>query len=192
MKEDFVKEIEIIEILPCITEPGRIRLEAQVIAEGGEPLADLIPSLFLKYPPSVAKYEERDNTLTLRMYNRAIAIFPDGTIGMQNTKDENEARQILEEIRGVLNEAYLDVEKGKPSRDAIRRRMDMSRLSSFQIMRCLPNITHCHKCGEKSCTAFAFKLLRGEEKLQSCVMLRDKKYDSKREKLEKMLGGNEE
>ena len=191
MKEDFVKEIEITDIKPCWTEPGkgRIFVEARTNLEGDNPLGDIIPILFLKYPPGVTVYSDQKNTLTLRLYNRGIGIFPSGTITMQNTKDEEEAKEILEEMRSVLNEAYVYlIEKGRVSEDLIRKRRDISKLSLFDITKYLPNIINCGECGEPTCTAFAFKLLGGEVELKDCEILREKEYDSERKKLETMLG----
>jgi len=188
MKEEFVEEIEIKEIKPCWTAPGRIFVEAKAKLEGENPLSDLIPILFLKYPLRVVVFNDQKNTLSLRMYDRGIGIFPSGTITMQNTKDEEEARQILEEIREVLNEAhtYL-IEKGRPAEDVVRKRIDISKLSTSNIVKYLPNVTHCRKCGLPTCKAFAFKLLRGEKELKDCVVLKEREYNSMRKNLETIL-----
>jgi len=188
MKEGFVEEIEIKEIKPCWTAPGRIFVEAKAKLEGENPLSDLIPILFLKYPLRVAVFNDQKNTLSLRMHDRGIGIFPSGTITMQNTKDEGKARQILEEIRGILNEAhtYL-IEKGRPSEDVVRKRIDISKLSTSSIVKYLPNVTHCRKCGLPTCKAFVFKLLRGKKDLKDCVVLKEKEYGSNRKNLGTIL-----
>ena len=191
MKEEFVKEIEITDIKPCWTEPGkgRIFVEAKTNLEGENPLSDLIPVIFLKYPPGLTVYNDEKNTLTLRLYNRGIGIFPSGIVTMQNTKDKEEAKEILEEIKGVLNEAhsYL-IKKGRVSDDLIRRRMDISKLSPFDLTKYLPNIAGCSACGEPTCTSFAFKLLNGEVKLDDCTVLKEREHHRKKKKLERILG----
>lgn len=186
-----MKEIEITDIKPCWTEPGkgRIFVEARTKQKGEKPLEDIIPVLFLKYPAGGTLYNYQKNALTLRLHNRGVGIFPSGTITMQNTKDEEEAKGILEEIRGDLNEAYAYlIEKGRPSEDLIRKKKDVCKLSPFDIKKYFPNIADCNECGEANCLAFAFKLLSGELELKDCVMLKEKKYHPRREKLERMLG----
>ena len=178
LEEEYVREIEINEIAPCFTKPGRIRVEAQTVPKGGEPLADLLPLMLLRFPPGAAKLDERDKILTLRMHDRMIGIFASGIIGMQNTKDQDEAKVILEEIRGMLNQSYSHFfEKGGPSKDALHKRRNIEKRSTYQIMRSLPNLTHCRKCGEVSCSSFAFKLRSGEVNLAECEVLKDKRYD---------------
>lgn len=191
MKEEFVKEIKITDIKPCWTEPGkgRIFVEAKTTQVGEDIWGDLMPIIFLKYPPGLTVYNEQTNALTLKLYKRGIGIFPSGMVTMHNTKDEEEAKEILEEIRGILNEAhsYL-IEKGRVSDDLIRKRIEISKISPLGIIKCLPNIGGCRMCGELTCTAFAFKLLREEVKLDDCGMLKEEKYLQKKIKLERMLG----
>ncbi len=190
MQDEYVKTIEIRELAPCFTVPDRIRLEAQTIPEGGEPLRDLLPVLLLRYPPSVAKLDEGDQALTLNMFDRHIGIFPSGTIGMQNTRDEEEAMEILEEIRTMLNEAYkVLISADRPSPEAIRKRMNLGRVSISQIMKCLPNRIRCRKCGEPSCSAFAFRLQSGEADMGACEVLEEKEFEDKRKKLEALFMG---
>jgi ArsR family metal-binding transcriptional regulator len=189
-EKDYVKQIQITEIAPCFTKPGRIRVEARTVPEGGEPLLDLLPIILLKYPPSVVKMDERDPMLNLRMYDRTIGIFPSGVIGMQNTRDEAEAGRILEEIRRMLNEAYRDlVKNGRPSPERIEKRLRLNRISTFKIMKCLPNKTHCHRCGEPSCSAFALKLRSGQAAVNDCEPLTDVEFQDKREELLNLIGG---
>ncbi len=190
MQDEYVRTIEIREVAPCFTKPGRIRVEAQTIPEGGEPLRDLLPVLLLRYPGSVAKLDEKDLTLTLNIHDRVMGIFPSGTIGMQNTKDEEEAEQILEEIRTALNEAYkVLISEGGPSREVIGRRLNLGRLSTFQVMKCLPNRIRCRKCGEPSCSSFALKLRSGEADMGACEVLKENGFEDQRNRLEALLNG---
>jgi len=58
--------------------------------------------------------------------------------------------------------------------------------SPMDIYKLLPK-TNCKKCGETTCMSFAFKLLRGERKLEECEPLFDPKYEEQRKKLMEML-----
>ncbi len=56
----------------------------------------------------------------------------------------------------------------------------------MEVYKLLPK-TNCGKCGEKTCMAFAFKLITGEKKLEECEPLFSPKYEVSRRKLEEML-----
>lgn len=100
----LVEEFEIKEILPCFTTSGYIRFTAQADHESSE----IIPVIFLKFPLGKTNYSAKGKFLTLRLFNRLITIFLSGKIGVTNTRDKKEAWEILEKIKGIINEAYAD------------------------------------------------------------------------------------
>lgn len=177
----LVNEFEIKQVLPCFTTLGYIRFIAQADHEIGE----AIPVIFLRFPPGKTTYIEKENTLTLRLFNRMITFFPSGKIAVTNTKDEAEAKEILEKIKGMINEAYADYLKfGKPSKEEIEA---TERISWMDVYSYLPK-TNCGKCGYQVCSAFAASLLQGEVKLSSCTPLRESAYLSNLKKLEQTFG----
>jgi ArsR family metal-binding transcriptional regulator len=177
----LVNEFEIKQVLPCFTTLGYIRFIAQANHEIGE----AIPIIFLRFPPGKATYIEEENTLTLRLFNRMITFFPSGKIAVTNTKDEKEAKEILEKIKGIINEAYTDYLKfGKPSKEEIEA---AEKVSWMDIYAYLPK-TNCGKCGYQVCSAFAASLLQGEVKLSNCTPLKESPYLSNLKKLEQTFG----
>ena len=179
--EVLVNEFEIKQVLPCFTTLGYIRFIAQADHEIGE----AIPVVFLRFPPGKTTYIEEENTLTLRMFNRMITFFPSGKITVTNTKDAEEAKEILEKIKGIINEAYADYLKfGKPSKGEIEA---AEKVSWMDIYAYLPK-TNCGKCGYQVCSAFAVSLLQGEVKLSNCTPLKELAYLSNLKKLEQKLG----
>jgi len=179
--QPLVNSFEVKEILPCFTTPGYIRFVAQADHELGE----VIPIIFLRYPPGKTTYTGKENTLTLRLFNRMITLFPSGKIGVTNTKDVNEAHEVLQKIKEIINEAYSEYIKfGKPNPGDIEA---ARKISWIDLYNCLPQ-TNCGECGYQTCSALALSVLQGEAKLSQCTPMREPKYLMNLEKLRKTLG----
>ncbi len=165
----LVRSFGIKEILPCLTTPGYIRFRARADREIGE----VIPIIFLKFPPGKVSYNDVKNTLTLKIFDRMITLHPSGEVAVTNTRDVKEAKEILEEIKKIINNAYEDYLKhGKPS----NKEMEAARtISWMKVYNYLPRI-NCGKCGFQVCSAFAVSVLQGEARLSQCKPLRDEKY----------------
>ncbi len=179
--KSLVSSFEIKEVLPCITTPGYIRFRAQADSKIGE----VIPIIFLKYPPGKASYDESKNSLTLHIFNRLITLHPSGEVAVTNTKDREEANEMLEKIKKIINEAYEDYLKyGKPRKEEIEAARTISWMKIYNL---LPKI-NCGKCGFEVCSAFAVSVLQGNAKLSQCEPLKDPKYTKNLEELKKELG----
>ncbi len=181
IERSLVKRIEIREVLPCLTTPGYIRFTAMADREIGE----IISLIFLKFPPGRSHYNPAEGTLTLNIYNRMITLHPDGMIAVTNTRDLQEAGEVLEKIKGLINEAcstYL--RSGPPSEDAVEAAM---RVSWTDIYRHLPK-TNCGECGYPTCQALALKALLGDARLSQCPKLREAEYLPSRRELKRGLG----
>jgi|GEM_PF-5152566 len=109
----LVRSFEIKEVLPCFTTPGYIRFTAQADKEIGE----IIPVIFLSYPPGKVNYSPRENSLTLRIYNRLITLFADGKVGVTNTPDIEGANVKLSKCT-LLNDS-----KYRANLEELRRKM---------------------------------------------------------------------
>ena len=180
-KDVLVRSFEIKEVLPCLTTPGYIRFTAQADREIGE----VIPIIFLSYPPGKANFSPRENSLTLNIYNRLITFFADGKVGVTNTPDIEEAKEILKVIGGIINYAYKKYLKyGKPSGEEIEKARNLSWLD---IYNCLPK-TNCRECGYQVCSSFAVSVLQGNVKLFKCTLLSDPKYRANLEELKRKMG----
>ncbi|RLI46245.1 hypothetical protein DRO64_01230 [Candidatus Bathyarchaeota archaeon] len=180
-KDVLVRSFEIKEVLPCLTTPGYIRFTAHADREIGE----VIPIIFLSYPPGKANYSPGENSLTLNIYNRLITFFADGKVGVTNTPDIEGAKEILKVIGGIINDAYKKYLKyGKPSGEEIEKARSLSWLD---IYNCLPK-TNCGECGYQVCSSFAVSVLQGNVKLSKCTLLSDPKYRANLEELKRKMG----
>ena len=180
-KDVLVRSFEIKEVLPCLTTPGYIRFTAHADREIGE----VIPIIFLSYPPGKANYSPGENSLTLNIYNRLITFFADGKVGVTNTPDIEGAKEILKVIGGIINDAYKKYLKyGKPSGEEIEKARNLSWLD---IYNCLPK-TNCRECGYQVCSSFAVSVLQGNVKLSKCTLLSDPKYRANLEELKRKMG----
>ncbi|MBS7643804.1 hypothetical protein KEJ26_04455 [Candidatus Bathyarchaeota archaeon] len=180
-RKAWVSNFEIKGVLPCFTTPGYIR----IVAQADNSLDDIIPILALKYPPGKVEYHEELNELTLKIYNRLINFFPSGKITMTNTKDLDEARTVLEEMKNMINEAYDDFLKhGKPKSEDLQA---IKRLTWINLYKYLPR-TNCGICGYQTCMAFTMNVLQGNAKLSQCTPLGDQKYSTNVEEIKRILG----
>ncbi len=180
-EKPLVNRIEIFEVLPCLTTPGYIRFRARADGE----LREVIPVLFLMFPPGRSHYNRAEGTLTLNILNRMITFHPGGEIAVTNTKDLKEAEEILEKMRGLINDAYSAyIRFGAPGDGEVEAAM---RISWMDLYNHLPRI-NCGECGLATCQALAIKALLGEAKLSQCKKLRDSEYLQLRMGIKNRLG----
>ncbi len=164
---------KITRILPCIADPEKIRVIAEVSGE----IHEVFPCLNATLKGCI--YNHHALTLTLKQDDKLITLHAHH-ITLAKIEDEKEAEEILKWLQGVVNETYQN-------RDKIEPNYSMSReLKPTDIYRLLPG-THCKECGQVNCFAFAFKLARKETEIQKCSPLLSGKYPEKREVLFELL-----
>ena len=174
----IVKKIEIKEITPCIIDPRRIKF----IAQADQPLGDILPILYLAIPN--AKYSKEIGSLSYRYKQHLVTIFSNGQIGMTYVKDRDEAEQLIEEVRALINRAFTYLKThGKPSIEQIQAKKGVNPMKVYKL---LPK-TNCGECGEQGCFAFAVKLLNGDRTLNECPLLMTEEYKANRVQIDKML-----
>jgi ArsR family metal-binding transcriptional regulator len=174
----FIKKIEIKEISPCTADPKRIKF----LAQADKPLEDVLPILYLAIPN--AKYSEKLGALNYTHQQHLITIFANGRIGMTYVKDRNEAEQLIEEVKKLINRALIYLKtNGKPSLEMIQAKKELTPIKIYEL---LPK-TNCKICGEQSCFAFAAKLLNGEKTLKDCPPLNSSEYSMNKLQIEKMM-----
>jgi len=160
--EVLVKKIEITEITPCLIDSERVKF----LAQADKPLGDILPILYLYLPN--AKYSEKLGALSYTHQRRLITMFSTGKIGMTYVKDRNEAEQLVEEAKDLINRAFIHFKThGKPDPKLLESKKELSPMRIYQK---LPK-TNCKECGESSCHNFAVKLLIGEKNLHQCPYL---------------------
>jgi ArsR family metal-binding transcriptional regulator len=93
--------------------------------------------------------------------------------------DEKEARSLVEFIRHLLADTWARRGEIEPS---YRRGTELKMLDVFKL---LPR-TNCGDCGEKSCMAFAGRLIKQESTLEECTPLQKAEYAQQKEELTRM------
>lgn len=169
------KPIEIAEVrqlLPCIADKTKFRIIARV----EPPLAGALKLLEPLFPR--ARYSEKIGALIIQKGNILITLYSTGNITMTMITSEDEAKQILEDLKRTINEA---IAKGITPVPREKVKVD-----HMEIYKYLPQID-CRECGEQSCYTFAIKLVAGETSLDKCPPLKDPKYATNLEHLRALL-----
>ncbi|MEM2739071.1 MAG: (Fe-S)-binding protein [Candidatus Bathyarchaeia archaeon] len=174
----IVRKIKIKEISPCTADPERIKF----LAQADKLLEDVLPILYLAIPN--AKYSEKLGALSYMYQQHLITIFANGRVSMTYVKDRDEANQLVEEARRLINRAIIYLKThGKPSPETVQAKKELTPVKIYEM---LPK-TNCKMCREQCCFAFATKLLNGEKTLQDCPPLDYKEHSKLKFQIEKML-----
>lgn len=169
------KPIEIAEVrqlLPCIADKTKFRIIARV----EPPLAGALKLLEPLFPR--ARYSEKIGALIVQRGNILITLYSTGNITMTMITSEDEAKQILEDLKRTINEAI--------ARGITPVPREKVKVDHMEIYNYLPQID-CRECGEQSCYTFAIKLVAGETSLDKCPPLKDPKYVTNLEHLRALL-----
>ena len=177
IKKDLVgtKPIEIAEVrqlLPCIADKTKFRIIARVEPPLGGALKILEP-LFPR-----ARYSEKIGALIIQKGNILITAYSTGNITMTMIRSENEAKEILEELKRIINEA---IAKGVTPVPREKIKVDHAEIYQY-----LPR-TDCQICGEQSCYAFAIKLVGRETEIDKCTPLLEPRYATNLEHIRTLL-----
>ncbi len=164
---------KIIRTLPCIADPEKIR----VIAEVSDEIHEVFPYLNAVLKGCI--YNHPALTLTIKKDEKLITLhFRYVTLTMIN--DENEAEEILKWLKDLINEAYQNRNQIEPNYSSGEE------LKATDIYKLLPG-TNCRKCGEIKCFSFAFKLGRKKTIITKCIPLFLEEYHEKRKVLLELL-----
>ena len=164
-----VEIVEVRQLLPCIADPSKFR----VIANMAPPLGGILKILEPLFTRS--RYLDRTGSLIIQKEEIIVTIYSTGKVGMGMIKNENEAREVLDSLKTTINEA---IKKGvpPPSREKIK-------VELMEIYKYLPQ-TNCGKCGEQGCYSFAIRLIAREVKLERCTPLKEPRYATNYEYLQ--------
>src|SRR4030067_1902575 len=164
---------KITRILPCLADPEKIR----VIAEIPDEIHEVFPYLNATLKGCI--YNHPANTLTIRKDQKLITLHV-LHITLAKIEDEKEAEEILRWLKDLINETY-------EKRDQIEPNYSMAaELKALDIFKLLPG-TNCKKCGELTCLAFAVKLVGQEIAIGKCVPLFSDEFKEKRKVLLELL-----
>ena len=156
---ELLREIRITHVLDCLADPAKIRVVAELSCD----VSDALPYLATLLPR--AGYNGEAGILTLVHGGRLITVYP-RVVTLAKARDEEDARGVLEWLRGRINEAYA----GRGELEPCQHRRRQPRL--LDIYRLLPG-GNCRRCGELTCLAFATRLALGEISLRMCQRLEE-------------------
>ena len=167
-----VEITEVRQLLPCIADSTKFRIIANMAPPLGGALKALEP-LFTR-----GRYSERIGALIIQRGDVLITVYGTGNVTMTMIKDEAEAKKMLNDLKGMINEAIA-----KGVAPAPREKV---RVEPMEILKYLPQ-TNCSECGEQSCYSFAIRMMGGEVSLDLCTPLKDPKYRQSLEHLQVLV-----
>jgi len=174
----FIKDYQL-RIVLSDCNPSSQKVNA--IADLSEDISEMLP--YLNTALKGLQYFEEEKILTVKRGGRLITFRP-RQIALTKLEDENEARMVMEELKQILNETYINKNHIKPTyttRQVLR---------PLEVFKLLPG-GNCKECGEITCMAFALKLVNDELELQKCPILFTKEFETNRLKIMKGVGLNE-
>ena len=178
IKNMFIKDYQL-RIVLSDCNPSSQKVNA--IADLSEDISEMLP--YLNTALKGLQYFEEEKILTVKRGGRLITFRP-RQIALTKLEDENEARMVMEELKQILNETYVNKDHIKPT--YITRQV----LRPLEVFKLLPG-GNCKECGEITCMAFALKLVNNELELQKCPILFTKEFETNRLKIMKGVGLNE-
>jgi ArsR family metal-binding transcriptional regulator len=164
---------KITRILPCIADPEKIR----VIAEVSDQIHEVFPYLNAIIKGCI--YNHPALTLTIRNEDKLITLHAKH-VTMTLIEDEKEANDILEWLKELINETYRKKDQIEPNYS------EGGQLKPSDIQKLLPG-TNCKECGFRSCLAFAFKLVDQKIEIIKCLPLFLDQFKEKRKVLLEIL-----
>jgi ArsR family metal-binding transcriptional regulator len=169
----LLNSYKITRILPCIADPEKIR----VIAEVSDEIHEVFPYLNAVIKGCI--YNHAALTLTIRNEEKMITLHAKH-VTLTLIEDEKEAQEILDWLKDLINETYQKRDQIEPNYS------EGDHLKPSDIQKLLPG-TNCKKCGFRSCLAFAFKLVDQKIEVERCPPLFSEEYNEKRKVLLEML-----
>jgi DNA phosphorothioation-dependent restriction protein DptG len=169
----LLNSYKITRTLPCLADPEKIR----VIAEISDEVHEVFPYLNAILKGCI--YNHPALTLTIKKDGKLFTLHAHH-ITLAKIEDENEAEEILKWLKDLINETY-------EKRDQIEPNFSKgAELKALDIYRLLPG-TSCKKCGELTCLAFAVKLVGQEIAIGKCVPLLLDEFKGKHKVLLELL-----
>jgi len=169
----LLQSYKISRILPCIADPEKIR----VIAEVSDEIQEVFPYLNAVIKGCI--YNHPALTLTIRNEEKLITLHTKH-VTMTLIEDEKEAQEILDWLKDLINETYQKKDQIEPNHS------EGDHLKPSDIQKLLPG-TNCKECGFRSCLAFAFKLVDQKIEVMKCPPLFSDQFKEKRKVLLEIL-----
>jgi len=169
----LLQSYKITRILPCIADPEKIRVIAEVSGE----IHEVFPYLNATLKGCI--YNHPALTLTIKKDGKLFTLHAHH-ITLAKIEDEKEAEEILIWLKDLINDTY-------ENRDQIEPNFSKgAELKALDIFKLLPG-TSCKKCGEFTCLAFAVKLVGRDIEITKCDPLFSGEFGEKRRVLLELL-----
>lgn len=169
----LLRSYKITRILPCMADPEKIRVIAEVTGEIHEVFPYLNATLrgcIYNHPALTLTIKKDQKLITLHAYHITLA----------KVEDEQEAEELLKWLQSLINETYEKRDQVQPNYSK------GAELKALDIYRLLPG-TNCRQCGEPACLAFSVKLVAQETEITKCNPLFSERYQEKRRVLFELL-----
>jgi ArsR family metal-binding transcriptional regulator len=152
-------------------------LKVNAIADLSEDIGEILP--YLNTALKGLQYYAEEKILTVKKEGRLISFRP-RQIALTKLEDEKEAREVMEELKQIVNETFANKDHIEPTYTSRRipRPLDIFKL--------LPG-KNCKECGEPTCMAFAVKMVGQEIEITKCVLLYSQEYLEKQKALLELL-----
>jgi ArsR family metal-binding transcriptional regulator len=147
--------------------------KVNAIADLSENICEVLP--YLNTVLKGLQYHGEEKILTVKRGGRLITFRPQ-QIALTKLEDEKEAREVMEELKQIINETYGNRDHIKP----IYTSRSMPR--PLDVFKLLPG-KNCKECGEPTCMAFALKLINDEVEWRQCPFLLTEEFQTNRLKL---------
>jgi len=159
--------------MACMADPRKIRFRAVLDEDVGE----LLPYLNAMLPGAI--YNHAGRSLTIRKDGRLITLYPRRIEGAK-FEDERDAREVLAWLKEKMEYCFEHRAELEPSYE--RR----EGLAAMDVYKLLPGI-NCQKCGERTCLAFALRLVNEEVSILRCGPLFQAEHRAERGELIRLL-----
>lgn len=158
MSDDaLLRGFTITHVMDCIADPTKNR----IIAEFWDRIDEVFPYLNAVVPNLM--FNPGANTVTFRRGGRILTFYPHVAV-MAKVDGEEDAEAQLRWFQDLCNDTWRRRAEIEP---CFERRQQLGPLDAYQL---LPRL-NCGDCGERTCMAFAFRLLFGELDLAACTPL---------------------
>lgn len=153
--------------------------KVNAIADLSDDIGEILP--YLNTMLKGLQYHHEEKFLTIKRKGHVITFWP-RQIAVTKLEDEKEAREIIEELKEIVNETHANKDHIKPAYTSrpVPRPLDVFKL--------LPG-KNCKECGQPTCMAFALMLMNNELEWNQCPLLLMQEFDGSRQKLSEIFSG---
>ena len=155
----YLNDITITFLQSCVADSQKIRFKGRLSTD----ITAMLP-----YINSVLKdaiYNKNVPSLTFKKEFRIITLHSN-ELAVSKAINETDAYDIIDLVKNLANETFEDKDEIIPLNEMRQKP------SAIEVYSHLPKL-NCKKCGERTCLAFASKIVMGMQKINSCKFLKE-------------------